>query len=139
MGGPLVLVVRASVVFHHVIRTGGGRFEVGSEPATFAAATLVFLVAALCGGGLLLVALGARGPWLRHLVVIYLGRISDGLYVFHMASLRAVETLGWPWRVVLGLGLTVLLAAVSYRVLERPFLRLERRATYVPSGQAESM
>jgi peptidoglycan/LPS O-acetylase OafA/YrhL len=33
----------------------------------------------------------------------------------------------------------VLLAAVSYRVLERPFLRLKRRATYVPSGQAESM
>ena len=51
----------------------------------------------------------------------YLGKISYGLYVFHAAVLRTVPS---P---VLALPLTIAIAALSYRYLESPFLRLKDR------------
>jgi peptidoglycan/LPS O-acetylase OafA/YrhL len=69
--------------------------------------------------------------------LVHLGRISYGLYVFHEVGLligyRLVKPL--PWRiladylsaghVVAGLGVTILLAALSYRFFESPFLKLK--------------
>jgi peptidoglycan/LPS O-acetylase OafA/YrhL len=49
----------------------------------------------------------------------YLGRISYGLYVFHAAVIRVVSS---P---ILALPLTIAIAALSYRYLESPFLRLK--------------
>ena len=49
------------------------------------------------------------------------GRISYGLYVFHAAVLRLVPS---P---ILTLPLTIAVAALSYRYLETPFLRLKDR------------
>ncbi|SDF22727.1 acyltransferase family protein [Terriglobus roseus] len=81
------------------------------------------LVAIACG--LLIVAfqqLPAQRPF------IYSGRISYGLYVFHLPVLAAVTS-----RVhglagsALTLILTFCVAAVSYRYFETPFLRLKRR------------
>lgn len=51
----------------------------------------------------------------------YLGKISYGLYVFHAAAIRIVPS---P---ILALPLTVAMAALSFRYLESPFLRLKHR------------
>jgi peptidoglycan/LPS O-acetylase OafA/YrhL len=51
----------------------------------------------------------------------YLGKISYGLYVFHAAVIRLVPSL------ILALPLTIAIAALSYRFLESPFLRLKDR------------
>lgn len=76
-----------------------------------------------------------RKQWLR-----YLGKISYGLYVLHefahygaMRLLPASTSLQVIAQSVLGLGLTILLAAASYRWLESPFLRLKERFTHVQS------
>lgn len=69
----------------------------------------------------------------------YLGRISYGLYVVHqlaleMAKLILFKTMGREsqiLRYVLALALTIPLAAISYRFLESPFLRLKRRFEHV--------
>lgn len=66
--------------------------------------------------------------------LLYLGKISFGLYVFHETSLRLVGASlprGTPAFFLLGLGLTVALAALSYRYIESPFLNLRRRFTLV--------
>lgn len=54
-------------------------------------------------------------------VLSYLGRISFGLYVFHVAVLRIAPN------AFFGLPLTIVSAALSYRYLESPFLRLKER------------
>jgi len=51
----------------------------------------------------------------------YFGKISYGLYVFHAAAIRLVPS---P---VFALPLTIAIAALSYRYLESPFLRLKDR------------
>jgi peptidoglycan/LPS O-acetylase OafA/YrhL len=83
--------------------------------------------------------------WLR-----YLGKISYGLYVFHMLMLVcAIRLLGKMAHVLgftggsliavkltvplLALAFTIGLAAASYRWLETPFLRLRKRFTIVAS------
>jgi peptidoglycan/LPS O-acetylase OafA/YrhL len=83
--------------------------------------------------------------------LLYLGKISYGLYMFHGISLlvtpsteklivrfgrpHAPATFVWMFcaKVVFSLGLTVFLAALSYKYLESPFLRLKRRFTVVES------
>lgn len=78
-----------------------------------------------------------RFSWL-----VYLGRISYGLYVFHLMAIALtaqvlITNLGIPlnfeFRILLSFGLTVLLAAVSYRWLERPFLKLKQRFSHTPT------
>lgn len=71
----------------------------------------------------------------------YLGTISYGLYVFHIAAIYGtVQILGLPvlaglangpMITAMSLALTIAVAAVSYRYLERPFLRLKRRFTSI--------
>jgi peptidoglycan/LPS O-acetylase OafA/YrhL len=78
----------------------------------------------------------------------YLGTISYGMYMLHMMAVYATSALfkatGW-WRgnlwlfcagyYAMALGLTVLLAHLSYRHLESPFLRLkEQRYSLLPSA-----
>ena len=69
----------------------------------------------------------------------YLGKLSYGLYMLHNLALALVllqlgpwldAQVGWlRWLLTLlaTLGLTVLLAMLSYYGLERPFLRRKRR------------
>ena len=81
--------------------------------------------------------------------LIYLGKISYGLYVFHPFALVAVgrvihsPMLGQnavvPRLLVMNaaaLGLTVLIASCSYRWFEKPILALKERFGYIPSRAA---
>ena len=56
----------------------------------------------------------------------YLGKISFGLYVFHAAAIRIAGPIA-------ALPLTIAIAALSYRYLETPFLRLKGRFALVGS------
>ncbi len=74
---------------------------------------------------------GRPQRWLSARPMVWLGRISYGLYMYHEIAFWAVGREGL--RSVLALGLTVALAAASYYGVERPFLRLKRSWTRVPS------
>lgn len=71
--------------------------------------------------------------------LLFCGKISFGLYVFHLLfiSLLGVATTHTPARrfTLIGAALlcSVATAVLSYHVLEKPFLSLKRRFTYVPS------
>jgi peptidoglycan/LPS O-acetylase OafA/YrhL len=76
----------------------------------------------------------------------YLGQISYGLYVFHEFVGDSVSSAakhwpriglkGSPYSGILELALTIALAALSYQFLERPFLRLKERYTFIKSRPA---
>jgi peptidoglycan/LPS O-acetylase OafA/YrhL len=74
--------------------------------------------------------------------LIYLGRISYGLYVYHGALIMMTIALfawapGWlQWLVcpTLSLGATLAISAASYRWFETPFLRLKARYQYIRSA-----
>jgi peptidoglycan/LPS O-acetylase OafA/YrhL len=81
--------------------------------------------------------IGVSPRWLR-----YLGKISYGLYVFHMLALYLADKLvggyarNWEKFILywwLGLALTLLMASLSYRFYEAPFLRLKERFAFVRS------
>jgi peptidoglycan/LPS O-acetylase OafA/YrhL len=74
--------------------------------------------------------------------LIYLGRISYGLYIFHVLGLMITEftishegsSLGrYLFRNAVAFAITIALAAVSYRWLETPFLTLKQRFTHILS------
>lgn len=95
---------------------------------------------ALASVAILLAVLGSTNSFFRSKVLIYLGKISYGLYVIHeFAHLLAKQIFpaATPLPVVgqscLALALTILLAAASYRWLESPFLRLKERFAHVQS------
>ncbi len=94
------------------------------------------LLALLNIGGAALMLCGALGGTvLSQRPLVFLGRISYGLYVFHAAALYVTERLfhDVPRRAGFGLALTVALATLSYYALELPFLRLKERFTHVRS------
>lgn len=91
---------------------------------------------------LIVAMLGIRLPPASNPVVralIYLGRISYGLYVFHYTFVMLFNVNGThaPAERMLRIGATLVctiaVAAVSYRFLEQPFLRLKERFAKVRS------
>ena len=110
-------------------------------PGLFAAFTLLGVVSVCLFLGFYGLRMGqGSGPFL------YLGRISYGLYVFHLfvlqaceAALRRVHLHGAAYAVVqlsMALAVTIVIAALSYRFLETPFLKLKSRFTFVHSRDA---
>ena len=94
----------------------------------------------LASVAVLLSVLGSQHRFLRNQTLLYLGKISYGLYVLHeFAHYCAARLLpaATPLTVVaqscVGLAFTVLLAAASYQWLESPFLRLKERFAHVRS------
>ena len=114
------------------------------EKTTFLDALLMFPLAALLVSVIFVSALGAPDAgvrWTAWPLLKYLGRISYGLYAFHRlcfviaeSAFGATQGLAHYFVIVAaGLGLTIVLAAASYRFFESPFLRLKERFTYIPS------
>lgn len=85
---------------------------------------------------------------------VYLGKISFGLYVFHETAFLIVDeaekhafmsaapfaawgsqhfVMALALNKIAALGITILLAILSYRFWEGPFLRLKRRVTWIQS------
>jgi peptidoglycan/LPS O-acetylase OafA/YrhL len=95
---------------------------------------------ALATIAILVATLGARG-FLINRATLYLGKISYGLYVIHAFGLLVAMKLLGRYRIplgsavvaVAGLLFTMVLAALSYRWLETPFLSLKERFTHVDS------
>jgi peptidoglycan/LPS O-acetylase OafA/YrhL len=116
------------------------------------------ILKALIGWGLVLMAtmtllvsmLGMIREWLPKWLV-YLGKISYGLYLYHCILFFLVfqlfskeldelfflpstyKTLWLVIKAVISLGLTIGIASLSYTYLERPFLIWKKRFTQVPS------
>jgi len=77
--------------------------------------------------------------------LVWLGKISYGLYAYHLWVLTMVPMI-WPTandsrmksQISHGLGLvlTVVVSAISYQWLEKPSLRLKQRFTYVANREA---
>lgn len=87
-------------------------------------------------GGILATPTSALSRGLTRPTFVQLGRISYGLYVFHQGSLLLTHrfltgrVLG---SLLVAAVITIGLAKVSYRFLERPALRLKERWAVVPS------
>jgi peptidoglycan/LPS O-acetylase OafA/YrhL len=97
---------------------------------------------ALASATILVAFVGAAGPAriLASRGLVYLGKISYGLYVYHMAGILIAEhvlrndsTRGYRGAAVLGLLLTIAISAISYRWFESPFLRLKDRFAVIRS------
>ena len=107
---------------------------------------ITYLGSALASLVLLVAALQTKARWLTvppFSWLVYLGRISYGLYVFHLFALalvakQLVVPLGFEGRLLFSFLLTVLLAAVSYKWLEQPFLRLKKRFSYHPAHEEDA-
>jgi peptidoglycan/LPS O-acetylase OafA/YrhL len=90
-----------------------------------------FLVSACVGLLLAILVFSARfATLLEHRWLNYLGKISYGLYVYHCLVLTlmtmlptAVAPTSWPVIFICTMGFTILLAGLSYRFFEKPFLR----------------
>lgn len=110
-------------------------------PGLFAAFTLLGVVGVCLFLGFYGLPLGSKRG-----VFVYLGRISYGLYVFHLFVLQACEAMlrrshlhGVTYAMVqlsMAFAITVAVAALSYRFLETPFLKLKSRFTFVHSRDA---
>jgi peptidoglycan/LPS O-acetylase OafA/YrhL len=90
---------------------------------------------------LLLLSIMGVAPQRLPRVLIYLGRVSFGLYVFHELGLEIASHLS-HWlgtgysgfiQTILGLALTIALASLSYNFYEKPFLKLKKRRELVKS------
>jgi peptidoglycan/LPS O-acetylase OafA/YrhL len=98
---------------------------------------------AMGAAGLLVAVIGAPAVGARALIhswLIYLGRISYGLYVYHAAGLlvalhlfRGNSVKAYAAYAITGFALTVVFSAISYRWLESPFLKMKDRFAVVRS------
>jgi peptidoglycan/LPS O-acetylase OafA/YrhL len=119
-----------------------GHLNAPDAPAPVLGTLLGRPLVALSSAAILVAFIGAAGPmrilcsgWLT-----YLGKISYGLYVYHLLGVYLAERLvrahganGDGAAAVIGLALTIALSALSYHWFESPFLRLKKRFTAVQS------
>jgi peptidoglycan/LPS O-acetylase OafA/YrhL len=78
---------------------------------------------------------------LRNRALLYVGMISYGIYLWHLAVLTQLDRWGFEsvghrstivWFAV-ALPIAVLIASLSYYLVERPFLRLKRLVRIGPA------
>jgi peptidoglycan/LPS O-acetylase OafA/YrhL len=78
-----------------------------------------------------------RLRWLRSPALVHLGTISYGIYLYHPFVLifvpmihKAIGIKGSPWLDVVKLAICILLAEVSWRLVEKPLLGFKDRFPY---------
>jgi peptidoglycan/LPS O-acetylase OafA/YrhL len=120
---------------------GAVYFGIKNDPITTTRIVLGYPSVAI-GGALLLLAVLRNSDKRANPVLVYLGRISYGLYVFHVLGLlisdytvhdQTANLLRYSVRVCVALAATIGMSAISYRWLETPFLSLKQRFTHVLS------
>ncbi|MEO8501205.1 MAG: acyltransferase [Vicinamibacteria bacterium] len=125
------------------------------NPGVFAVAAIISALLILSGPlleyrlyaipfALLVVNLAAdprMSEWLEARLFRYLGAISYGLYMWHfvaiVTALKILQSIGLLFDVLLfplAIGFSIVLAAVSHRFLESPFLRRKDRLASAHSG-----
>jgi peptidoglycan/LPS O-acetylase OafA/YrhL len=132
-----------------------GYFRIKADPLTASRVLLGYPVVVLGAIALFLATLrpqatdarsagaSARG-WSARLLgaLVYLGKISYGLYVFHILGLFLSNYLvahqdssfgRYLYREAVAFALAIVMAALSFRWLETPFLTLKQRFSRVPS------
>jgi peptidoglycan/LPS O-acetylase OafA/YrhL len=119
----------------------GSYFRIKFDPLTTSRVLLGYPVAALGAAALFLGTIRPAATLHRN-PFVYLGRISYGLYVFHVLGLMISDytvqhqdsSLGrYLLRNTVALTVAIAFAAISYRWLESPFLALKQRFTRVLS------
>ena len=92
-----------------------------------AAATAVLLV------NLVLSPKSYGNALLEYTPLVWLGRISYGVYLWHYPVFKATSFLGaaWPLKLGVAVAATLIVSSLSYYLVERPALTLKRRLTSV--------
>lgn len=142
-GGLLAVAVRRGwlvdwpLVLRRGLMIGGAVLAVMTqrylaEDKPFAGWALVayplFAIAAVLVVGGVMRANSHEPSWLTHPWLVRLGKISYGLYVWHLLAILLVYKFGWcrpqsVWTTFYALPLTIGFAEVSYQWIEQPFLR----------------
>jgi peptidoglycan/LPS O-acetylase OafA/YrhL len=116
-------------------------WRIKADPLTTPRILAGYPVVAL-GGAALLVGVLSSSKMFHKSGLVYLGRISYGLYVYHVLGLMLsdyavpnaeVSLTRYALRVTVALTITILLSAASFRWLEMPFLNLKQRFAHVLS------
>ncbi len=127
----------------HAIPSGVAEFVETLDPTSNTLQCVIF-------GGLLMlvISVGQQSKFrriLEHPVLVYIGKISYGVYVFHLllfelfliwatAMIRSVCTLSpvleWPLIVTAMACLAILVSSLSWHLFEQPVLRLKSRFRY---------
>jgi peptidoglycan/LPS O-acetylase OafA/YrhL len=84
-----------------------------------------------------------ESSWLTHPWLARLGKISYGLYVWHLFAILLTYKFGWcrpqsVWTSLYALPMTIAMAEISYQWIEKPFLRWKEHfsRTEVPATSA---
>ncbi len=116
-------------------------FEIKGDPLTTARIMIGYPMVAF-GALAILLAVLSREAILGKSFLVYFGRISYGLYVFHVLGLmisdytvhnQTASLARYALRVGVAFTLTIILASLSFRFLETPFLNIKQRYTHVQS------
>jgi len=87
-----------------------------------ASATAVLLVNMVLSPSSFLARLLESGP------LVWLGRISYGVYLWHYPIFKATSflSLGWPLKLCVGMAVTLIVSSLSYYLMEKPVLKLKK-------------
>ena len=91
--------------------------------------TILAATTALILINLVLTQKGSLHTVLESRLLVWIGRISYGLYLWHYPMFKWIKYLSAPWPVKFALALlaTFAVASLSFYVFERPLLRLKKR------------
>jgi len=117
-------------------------------PATGPSLNYYLFGSILCGavpGLMLMTALTRSSGTIAHRIferpeAIFLGRIFYGIYLWHLPILNFMDSygVGWRYRLLFGLPLSVAFAVLSYAYVERYFLRRRPAASRSPPAQPQA-
>lgn len=95
-----------------------------------AAATAVLLINLVLDTG------GLLKAWLELRPLVWIGKISYGVYLWHYPVFKAVSYLNtaWPVKLAVAMSATFAVASASFYIMEKPLLRLKQR--FISAGNS---